>query len=203
MAWPQYAEVTLIKSCQLGFVQPLDDRENGRVHIADVRICVSVAEIGDASIVARRHVDHAIGALVYVRQKRDQHSGMQAALDQVIDFYENRARNQDRLTCLLDQPPTACVVVVAAVERGKERSGVKDQRQGRGSGRSSPARRAVSGLPDDPTPRLRGRGRELATFSSIASRTTVAMDTPRSAASRRSRARRSAGMVRVVRSMMQ
>lgn len=88
---------------------------------------------------------------------------------------------------------------VAAVERGVEGSRVEDQRQGRGSGRSSEAVRAVSWRPEAPMPRERGLGRCVASFSSSASRTNYAIDTRRSAAATRSRSRRGPGIDNVVR----
>jgi hypothetical protein len=94
------------------------------------------------------------------------------------------------------------MVIVAAIERSIQRASVEDQRHERGSGRSSADRRATSLVPEEPTPRLRGSGRSPASFSSIASRTIVAIETPLSAATRFRRARVSTGMVRVVRSMM-
>ena len=93
------------------------------------------------------------------------------------------------------------MVVVAPVERRVQRARVKDQRHERGSRRSSADLRAVSRTPEEPAPRLRGGGRQPFSFSSIASRTIVAIGTPRSAARRRSRDRSSSGMVIVVRSM--
>ena len=84
-------------------------------------------------------------------------------------------------SCCLDRP----------VERPNV---VEDQRHARGPGRSSADLRVVSRAPDEPTPRLRGGGRQRASFSSIASRTIVALETPRSAASRHNRARGSAGI---------
>jgi hypothetical protein len=50
---------------------------------------------------------------------------------------------------------------------------------------------------------LRGRGRDDATFSSIASLMMVAIDTPRSAAILRRRSRVASGSMRVVRSIGQ
>ena len=54
--------------------------------------------------------------------------------------------------------PAHVVISVTAIQRCVERARVEDQRHGRGTGRSSPARRAVSATPDALLPRLRGRG---------------------------------------------
>jgi hypothetical protein len=203
VARTKHAEVAVIKCRELWFVQAFDDGENRGVHEPDVRIGVPIAQLGDPSIVGGGHVDHFVCAVVDVGQQGHQHAGVQRPLDQVVDFDQDRTRDQERLVRLFNQSAATLVIIVATVERRIQRTGVEDQRQGRGSGRSSVDRRAVSLSPDDPTPRLRGRGRDAASFSSMASRTMVAIDTPRSAATRRSRARRSAGMVKVVRSMLQ
>ena len=114
-------------------------------------------------------------------------------MDPIVYLDEHWCRHNQRLSGCLDEAPTCPVIGIAAIQRSIERSGIEDQRhdqrydqrQARGVGRSSAVRRAVSLYQDAPIPKLRGRGRWLFTFSSSASRITVAIEVPRSAATRR------------------
>ncbi len=124
---------------------------------------------------------------------------MKSGVYPIIDFHKYGRWNHERLVRVLDQNPARLVIRVFAIERGIHRAGVEYQRQDLGTGRSSPARRAVSVKPDAPMPRLRGRGRCSTTFSSKASRTTESTSTPRSAATLASLSSNSGGISIVAR----
>lgn len=116
MTRPQRAEVPMIQRGQLWLVQPLNDRKHSGVDVADIRICVSIAELGDSPMIVGCHADHLVGSAFDVSQQRDQDAGMQAAMDEVIDLDQDGSRDQERLPRLLDELPAASMVVIAAIE---------------------------------------------------------------------------------------
>lgn len=126
----------------------------------------------------------AVRARIDVVKKRHENTGMKPRMDPVVHLDKHRGRDDQRLLGLFDEPAACLVVGIAPIERCVQRPGVEDQRHGGGSGRSSPARRAVSQWPEAPMPRLRGRGRNVASFSSTASRMIAAIEVRRSAAIR-------------------
>ena len=198
----QQAEVPTIEGRQLRFIQSLDDRQDSCVDEPDVGIGISVAKVADAHVIGSCEIGDDVGAGLDVREERDEHTRMQQLMDPVVDFDENWRRDHERFVSGLDQRSTGSMIGIGAVEGCVQGSRVEDQRHGRGSGRSSLLRLAVSDDPDAPIPRLRGLGARRSTFSSMASRMIVAIDTPRSAAIRRRRRRVSSGRDNVVRSMV-
>ena len=70
------------------------------------------------------------------------------------------------------QPPTSLNPLAPPPAR------IEDQRQDRGSARSSAVLRAVSVMPDAPAPRLRGFGAYCSMVLSMASRITAAISAP-------------------------
>lgn len=184
VARPERTEVSVVQGCQLGLVQALHDGQDRRVDEANVGIVIAVAERPDAGVIRSLKVFDAIRARLDVVEQGHKDTWMQAGVNPVVHFDEYRRRDYQRFLGFFDEPPARSVIGVASVERRVQRPGIEDQRHGRGSGRSSPARRAVSECPDAPMPRLRGRGRKVASFSSTASRMIAAIEVRRSSANR-------------------
>lgn len=156
---PQDSEVALVERCELGFAEALGDRENSRVDEADVRICVRVAQLTGPSVVLDGEVLDQVRACDHVVEKRPQHAGMHPRVDPGVDLDQYGRRDDERFVGVLDESARGGVVGIATVERGVQRARVEDQHLERGGGRSSPAVRAVSEVPDAPMPRLFGGGR--------------------------------------------
>lgn len=116
MTWSQNAEVAVIERGELRFVKPFDDREHGRVDEADVRVGVSIADLGHSPVIALIEVDDGVRAAFDVPKQGDKHSGVEGSLNQVVDLDQNGRRNQQRLIGLFDQEPAAGVVVVTPIE---------------------------------------------------------------------------------------
>lgn len=100
-----------------------------------------------------------LGAGQDVIQRGHEDARVQAGVDPVVHLDQDRGRDEQGLIDGLDEPSAGRVVGVAPVERCVERPCVEDQRHGRGIGRSSAVRRAVSWWPESPMPRLFGFGR--------------------------------------------
>ncbi len=116
MTWSQDTEVAVVERGELRFVKPFDDREHCRVDEADVRVGVSIADLGHSPVVARGEVDDRVRATFDVPKQGDEHAGVEGSLDQVVDLDQDGRRNQQRLVCLFDQAPAAGVVVVTPIE---------------------------------------------------------------------------------------
>lgn len=193
--------MSTIQRGELWFTESLDDSQHGSVDQADIGICILVAHLAGAPIIIALQVLHSVSASIDVIQQRNQNAWMQSLVDPVVDLDQDQRRDDEWLGCLLHKFPAASVGSIVSVQRRVQRTGIQDQRHERGCGRSSPARWAVSAWPEAPNPRLRGRGRWLASLSSSASRINSAMDVPRSAAICRRRLIRWSGVTMVVRCM--
>ena len=187
---------------ELRLPEALDESKDGRVDEPHIGICIAIAKLAHAGVVGWLEIGDSIGARLNVGEEGDQGARRQALVDPVVDLHENRRRDHDGLICPFDQVPACRVILVRAIERRVQRPCIEDQRQDRGSGRSSPVLRAESVVPDAPAPRLRGFGECRSIVESIASRMTAAIEMPRSDAIRRSRRRVSRSRVIVVRSML-
>jgi hypothetical protein len=116
VTWSQDTEVAAIECGELRFVKPFDDREHSRVDEADVRVGVSIADLGHSPVIALSEVDDGVSATFDVPKQGDQHTGVEGSLNQVVDLDQDGSRNQQRLVCLFDQAPAASVVVVTPIE---------------------------------------------------------------------------------------
>ena len=201
MTGTEGAEMTVVEGRKLRLAESLDDGQDGGVDQAYVSIGVSVTHFSDAPVILGLKIFNEVRTGDEVVQERHQHPRVQASVNPVVQLHEHRRRDDERLVCLFDEHPAAKMVGVGAVQRRVNGARVQDQRHERGSARSNAVREAVSVCPDAPTPRLRGRGRYLVTFSSSASLTKAAIEVRCSAASRRNRSSRSLGTEIVVRSM--
>jgi hypothetical protein len=130
-----------------------------------------------------------------------QRDAVEQWVNPIVHLHQDERWNHQRLGCVLHKRPAASVRGIVSVQSRIEGARIQDQRHDRGCGRSSPERSAVSLCPEAPSPRLRGRGRRLGTFSSSASRINSAIDVPRSAAISRKRTTRCSGVMIVVRCM--
>jgi len=185
----------------LGSSSRSHDGHDRSIHETDVGVRVPIAQVSDPPVADGRRILHCVRSISDVAHQRDQRTRVEMTADQEVDLDQDRCWDDEGFLGRLDEGTARRMVGVRSIQRRLGRAGVRDQRHERGSGRSPADRRAVSVRPDAPMPMLRGHGRIAATLSWIASRMTVAMDTPRSAAIRRRRSRVSSGSIRVVRSM--
>lgn len=159
MARTNRAEVPLIERRELGLAETLDDREHPGVDETEVGIGMPLAQLAHASVILGQELFDDVGTCCDVVEEGDQDAGMKPDVDPVVHLHQHWSRNDDGLRCGLYEALAGAVVGVAAVQRRIQGSSIDDQRQERGSGRSSPERRAVSERPESPTPMLLGRGR--------------------------------------------
>lgn len=184
---------------ELGFVQPFDDREDGRVHETNILIGVTVHHVAHAVVVIRNEILDLVRTGRHVAEEREHRTRAEPLRGEVIQLWKDGRRHDQGFGRILDQPPAPGVIAITPVERRVEGAGVEDQRHERGGWRREPFVAAVRAGADDPEPRLSGLGRNPDAFSSSASRTTSANDTPRSRACRCSRAIVASSAITVVR----
>ncbi len=144
VAWAHRPEVAPIEGRQLRLGTSFGDGEHGCVDEADVRVCVAIAELADASVVGSREVIDLDRTGVEVIEQCDPGARSKPLLRPVLHLDEDRGRHHELLVGGLEQPSARRVVGVVAVEGGVEGASIEDQCHWRSSGRSSLARRAVS-----------------------------------------------------------
>ena len=142
--WPQAAEVPMIECRSSWLVEALDNREHRGVDKPDIGIGIAIAQLANSPVVVGDQSFHAVGAGNDVVKEGNEYADMQARVDPVVDFDEDRCGNDQRLLRRLDEPAAGWMVRIASIKRGVEGPGIQDQRHGRGAGRSSAVRRAVS-----------------------------------------------------------
>lgn len=198
MSGPKQTKVAVVESCEFRLIQSLDNRQDRRVNEANIGIRIAFAELTNAKKVLWKKILDDVRTIGDIVKQRDKGSWSHSLLDPIIDFDQNRSGYDKRFSRRFDELSTSVMIGVVLIQRRVQRAGVEDQRHDRGTGRSTVERIEVSECPDAPIPRLRGLGRDLSAFSSIASRITVASDTPLSSASRRNRSSSSSGATIVV-----
>jgi hypothetical protein len=92
VAWTEEPEVALVQRSQLGLVQPLDQRQHGRVHKADIGVGVAVAQLTNPAIVLRLQICNDLGSVHDVVEERHQHASVQPGMDPVVHLDEHCCR---------------------------------------------------------------------------------------------------------------
>ncbi len=98
----QHSEMALVQRGEFRFVQAFHYRQHSCIDKTDVGIGVSVAQVADASIVGGFQWFRKIGTGDNVAEQGGQRVGMQAFVNPVVHFDENRSRNRQRLGTVLD-----------------------------------------------------------------------------------------------------
>ena len=148
-----------VEGGELGLSETLHDRENGCVDESDIRVGIAITKLADTAVVIGHQGFDLVRTGTDVVQESDKDPCVEPGVNPVVELHQHGCRNDKRLVRILDELPTCCMIGVAPIQSGVERTGVEDQRHDRGVGRSSPARRPVSEWPEAPIPRLRGFGR--------------------------------------------
>ena len=91
MAWADQAEVAVIESRKLGFVQAFQDRHDGCVDKADIGIRIPVAQLADSAVVIWQQFHHPVGTGDDVVEQRNEDAGVQPSMDPVVDLDEDRS----------------------------------------------------------------------------------------------------------------
>jgi len=94
VAWSEKTEVATVQRRQLLLIQPFDDRQNSSVHKADVGVCITIAEFPRAAVIVGKQVFDEVSAIDDVVKKRHQHAGMKPGTDPVVDFDQDRSRDE-------------------------------------------------------------------------------------------------------------
>lgn len=151
--------MAVIECRQLRLPQSLRYGQDGGVDEADVTVGVPMADVTHALVVGRREVRHLVGTGRDILEKDHEYARMETLVNPIIHLDQNGGWDDEGFPCAFDELATPGVIRVAAIERRVQWSRVENQRHERGMGRRSPLSRAVSRVPESPTPRLRGRGR--------------------------------------------
>jgi len=179
----------MVERGQLWLPQALDHRENGGVDEADAQVGVGAQQLSDPGIIGHLELLNQERAATAIVEKPHEGIDLRRAIQQVLDLDQRRRGHDPILTDLLEQPRARDVVVIARLDRGEKDACIYDERQGAGSYTSSLANRDRSVRPERPVPmHVKGGGIRSSSrppnSCSIASRTTWATETPRSAARR-------------------
>jgi hypothetical protein len=136
MAGPEEAEVAVIQSGQLGFVETFYDGKYCSVHEPYVGVPVTVTDLTNALVILGLQFLDAKGASDNVVQEGRQYALMQADMDPVVHLHQDRRRYNERFVRCLYELAARGVVGIAPVEGGVEWPCVQDQRHERDSASS-------------------------------------------------------------------
>jgi hypothetical protein len=123
----------MVEGGELGFVEALDDREDGAVDEADVEVRVGAEKLRDAVVVGAGEVFDVECAALDVAEQRYECVRAEVAGEEVIGLDEDRGGDDASLPCVCEQLGAGAVIPVAAVECADDDAGVDDQRNGGGS----------------------------------------------------------------------
>jgi hypothetical protein len=108
--------MALVQRCELLLVKPFDHREHCGVHEPEIRVLGSVAQPPDPAIVLGLEVCDLKGACHDVVEQGDEHPGMQARVDPVVDLDQDGSRDDQWLVSVLDERTTGSMVRIAPVQ---------------------------------------------------------------------------------------
>ena len=142
VARPHRAEVLAVERGELGLVQALDDREDGRVDEPDVEIRVPLHELDRSiEILEVQLLDVKLAAPDATEERRH---GIrpEPRVGEVIDLTQRRCGYRDLIVGGRDQLPTSVVVLLAPIHRCDDDIRVEDEHQ-----RSSTGTRSTANVP--------------------------------------------------------
>ncbi len=116
MTGPQQTEVAVIERRELRFIETFGHGQHGSVNEPDIGVCISITELTDTAVIAGGQALDLIRPGLHVGEQCHEDARTETAMNQVVDFHQNRGGNDKRLRGILDEPPTRGVSVVAAIE---------------------------------------------------------------------------------------
>lgn len=125
--------MSAIECHQLGLAEPLYDGKHRCVHETQSEIPVSIKKLANAHIVVYAELHHAHPGLLHVQQEAEERLRLKTPASQPVEFHHHRCWHQHLLGGRLYQLRAGQMISVGPVHGRKERPGVADQRQERGS----------------------------------------------------------------------
>ena len=125
VAWAEQPEMAAIQRGQLRLVQPLDDRQNGRIDKADAGVGITVAKLADATVILRHEVLHLVSPSGDVVKKRQERPTVEPFPDPIVNLAQHGCRHDKRLIGLLDEVPARPVISISPIQGGVERPGIQ------------------------------------------------------------------------------
>lgn len=116
MARPHDAEVPSIECRDLGYLEPLGGRYDGRIHRAKREIAVSGGQLRHAQPVGREHRLWGQRAGSKVAEKANFGLDPETRRNQVGDLGDDKDWNQQRPRMLLEKIEARCVVAVVGID---------------------------------------------------------------------------------------
>ncbi len=118
--------MAVVEGGKPGLPQALHDCQHGRVHETQVLICIPVGKLPHPAVVVRLKVLDPVGPCNDVVEEPEEDPRVQAPMNPVVHFNQDRSGNDPRLISLLDESTTGPMVLVAPVERSVEGPGIED-----------------------------------------------------------------------------
>jgi hypothetical protein len=126
MPRPHHSEMSAIQSGQLRLAKSLQNRNDGRVHEADVGVGVLIAELTHPPIVGDIQILNLVRTFINVVEQGEQDAGMQALVDPVVHFNEDGGRYHQALTSVVDESTAGSVSGIITIEGCVEQARVED-----------------------------------------------------------------------------
>lgn len=127
MSRTKQSEVALVERGELGFTEPFNDRQNRRVHEADVGVGVPITYFSNSLVVGSNQLLNVEGTGNNIVQQRRPRTDRQPLPHPVVNLDQHWRRNDQRLRRRFEQTPAGRVVCVASIHTGEQRTGVQDQ----------------------------------------------------------------------------
>jgi hypothetical protein len=125
MPGPQGAEVTVVQSGYLGFIEALHDRKDGGVDEPHAGIGVTVTQFTHTGVVLGVQFLNAIGASNDIVQESHQNAGVEANVNPVVHFHQHGRWNDQRLSSFFKETAADYVIGVAPVKGSIQGTGIQ------------------------------------------------------------------------------
>ena len=94
--------MAMVQRCQLWLAQPLDDRQDSRVHQTDVGVCIAITDLADPPVVLRLELLHVVGASGDIIKEGHENPSVQPLPYPVVNLDKHRCRHDEYFFGLLD-----------------------------------------------------------------------------------------------------
>jgi len=115
MARPEDAEVAIVQGGQLGFIQPLDNREHSSVHESYIGVSVTITNLADPPVILGVQFLHTVSAGLDVVEKGEEDPGVKPGLYQPVYFDQHGRWDDQGLHSVLQKIEAAPVLGVVPV----------------------------------------------------------------------------------------
>jgi hypothetical protein len=150
VARAEHAEVVVVNGRELGFVEALDDGEDGGVYEADGTVSILVDELARAGIVSIFEIYDGKNASENPIQECNGRRGTKVTCHPPLQLDKHRSGKHPQLATILDQASAWLMSWIVAINCRNQDPGVEDYRQLEGSLSRSEADRATSARPEWP-----------------------------------------------------